>query len=224
MPNALVFDKKQTNIAKGVALLLLLWHHLFFNKPDNYNMFSSLFSVNGIPLECIIADLCKVCVAIFLLLSGYGLFKSYSSFCKTHMVNGGLSKVSIAVYVKNRLIRLFSNYWFIFIIFVPLGLLFGKNFYSYYGYNPLYYLADFFGVSFLFFGFGATMNLTWWYMSIIIIYYLLFPLLYRIQKYNSLLLLCVSAFLLVCPFIPDFRELKTWQFSFVLGMFISEKI
>lgn len=28
------FDKRQTNIAKGVAVLLLLWHHLFYDDPD----------------------------------------------------------------------------------------------------------------------------------------------------------------------------------------------
>ena len=26
----MAFDKRQTNIAKGLAVLLLLWHHLFF--------------------------------------------------------------------------------------------------------------------------------------------------------------------------------------------------
>ena len=69
----LVFDKRQTNIAKGVAVLLLLWHHLFYNKPEYYERFTSIFVYQGVPIECRIATFCKVCVAIFLVLSGFGL-------------------------------------------------------------------------------------------------------------------------------------------------------
>ncbi len=220
----LIFDKRQTNIAKGVALLMLLWHHLFYNSSENYSLYTSVFPfrITGVPIESLIADFCKVCVAIFLLLSGYGLYRSYSSYYEQNAVNGKLPKNKIVVYIKNHLISLLSSYWFIFIVFVPLGLFFGRSFLTYYGLNPLYYLADFLGLSFLFFEYDATMNVTWWFMSIIIVYYVIFPFLFRIQKYNSILLLVLSAFILFCPFIPDFRQLKTWQFAFIFGMYISE--
>ena len=83
----MIFDKRQTNIAKGVAVLLLLWHHLFYNNPKSYGKFISVLNINKVPVESVIADLCKVCVAVFLLLSGYGLYRSYQNFCNETIVN-----------------------------------------------------------------------------------------------------------------------------------------
>lgn len=53
----ITFDKRQTNIAKGVAVLLLLWHHLFYNNPKNYGKFISVLNINNVPVESVIADL-----------------------------------------------------------------------------------------------------------------------------------------------------------------------
>ena len=72
------FDIRQTNIAKGVAILLLLWHHLFFNDLNIYERFSSVFLFHGIPIECKFADFCNVCVSMFVFLSGYGISKSWN--------------------------------------------------------------------------------------------------------------------------------------------------
>ncbi len=197
---------------------------MFYNSSERYSWYTSVFpfGITEVPIESLIADFCKVCVAIFLLLSGYGLYKSYSSYYEKNAENGKLPKLRIVIYLKNHLINLLSSYWFIFIVFVPIGVFFGKSFLTYYGLNPFYYLADFLGLSYLFFECDATMNATWWFMSLIIVYYVIFPFLFRIQKYNSFLLLVVSIFILLCPFIPDFRQLKTWQFAFIFGMYISE--
>lgn len=74
-----IFDKRQTNIAKGLAIIILLWHHLFYNG----NTFVSLLSFQGRSIEHIIAQSGKVCVAIFVLLSGYGLYQSYKlKYCR----------------------------------------------------------------------------------------------------------------------------------------------
>lgn len=216
----MTFDKRQTTIAKGVAVLLLLWHHLFYNAPSQYDDFVTLFTFRNIPVESFIADFCKVCVAIFLFLSGYGLFKSYHSYMNKNSSDGKLPFKKQVYYVKNHLIKLLSSYWFVFVIFVPLGLFFGKPFYVYYGFNPVYYLTDFFGVNYLFFGMNGTMNVTWWFMSIIIVFYIIFPVLYRIQKYSPEVLLVIASFIMFMP-IPDFRELKIWVCPFVLGMYVS---
>jgi hypothetical protein len=55
-----LFGINSTNACKGVALILLLWHHLFYQNPE-YGLFVFKF-----------ATLSKVCVAIFVILSGYG--------------------------------------------------------------------------------------------------------------------------------------------------------
>lgn len=218
----LIFDKKQTNIAKGIALLMLLLHHLFYNNPEKYDSFISLFSIKGIPVECFIADFCKVCVAIFLFLSGYGLYKSYNSYI-VNLENRNY-KVSIKndfIYVKNHLINLLSQYWFIYIIFVSMGFFFGRNPFDIYQGNILYFVTDFFGLAYLF---GTpSMNLTWWFMSIIILFYLAFPLLFRIHKYSPEILLITSTVMLFYPnilFSP--RLIYLWLCPFVFGMYISD--
>ncbi|MGN1124125.1 MAG: acyltransferase family protein [Eubacterium sp.] len=215
------FSKQQTSISKGVALLLLIWHHLFYNSPEYYSYFVSVHSYKGIPVECYFADFCKVCVAIFLFLSGYGLFISYSKGIKG--VRDKLSKrIEFNIgYVVKRLLRLLSDYWFIYIIFVPLGLLFGREFYLIYGQNPLAYLADIFGVSYLFYGYEATMNVTWWYMSIIIVYYIAFPILYRIEKLSGELLLLISGILMLI--VPDYRELTIWILPYSFGIYFADR-
>lgn len=52
----MTFDKRQTNIAKGVAVLMLLWHHLFFNTEENYKKFISIIPGTNVPIECYIYD------------------------------------------------------------------------------------------------------------------------------------------------------------------------
>lgn len=66
---------QDSNVLKGVALILLLWHHLFY--VDN-GMFSDI-NVWGYGLTNQIGQLGKVCVALFVFLSGYGLVVSTDS-------------------------------------------------------------------------------------------------------------------------------------------------
>lgn len=213
-----LFDKRQTNIAKGVALLLLLCHHLFLKEGG----YTPLVVINGVSVAGILSSLGKVCVAIFLFLSGYGLYKSFTKY-KLSIIheNKGARIKSKIKYVICHLLKLLSDYWFVYIAFVPLGLLFGRSFLEIYHYNPLYFFADFFGLSYLPFKGEATMNATWWFMSIIIVYYIVFPLLSRIQEYSNELLLCIGIAFLLLP-LPNFRELNTYLFPFVFGMYVSK--
>lgn len=213
------FDKRQTNIAKGVALLLLLCHHLFLEEGG----YTPLVVINGVSVAGILSSLGKVCVAIFLFLSGYGLYKSFTKY-KLSIIheNKGARIKSKIKYVICHLLKLLSDYWFVYIVFVPLGLLFGRSFLEIYHYNPLYFFVDFLGLSYLPFKGNFTMNATWWFMSIIIVYYIIFPVLYKIQAYSNELLLCMGIAVLLLP-LPNFRELNTYLFPFVLGMYISKE-
>lgn len=214
-----LFDLRQTNIAKGLALLMLLWHHLFFNSAEYYDLFVSVYNHGSKPIECSIAVFCKVCVAIFLMLSGYGLFKSFEKYSSRNQVDGKLPVTKQLVFVKNHLIKMMSGYVFIYVIFVLLGFLFGRNPVEIYQGNILYMIVDFLGLSFLFS--FPTMNATWWFMSIIIVYYIIFPILNMLMKYCAELLLLVSGFLMLMP-LPDYKDLILYLFPFVLGMYISK--
>lgn len=218
----LMFDKKQSNIVKGIAILMLLWHHLFINQEETLSKFTSIFTINGVPIESTFSTICKVCVSIFLFVSGYGCFKSYSS-GKNKINKFGFNLESFKYdfkFIKDRLIKLLFGLWFIYIIFVPLGFLFDRNPIEFYQGNVIFFLLDFTGLSHLF---GTPeFNPTWWYFSIAIIFYVIFPVLYRVvDKYPELLLSFGVACLLL-P-VPNFREIFTYLIVFIFGIYFAKR-
>lgn len=217
----MTFDKRQTNIAKGVAVLLLLWHHLFYNDPKNYGKFISILKIDNVPIECVIAGSCKVCVAIFLLLSGYGLYRSYQNFCNETIGNNRIAVKKDFKFVWNHWIKMMSGYWFIYIIFVPMGMFFGRSFLTYYGLNPIYYLTEFLGLTYLFFEYNAIFNATWWFMSVIIVLYIIFPLLHKLLTWQSEITLSLSILFMFVN-IPFLHDINYWFAPFVFGMYISK--
>lgn len=217
----MIFDKRQTNIAKGVAVLLLLWHHLFYNDPKDYNKFISLLKIDNVPIECVIADSFKVCVAIFLLLSGYGLYRSYQNFCNETIGNNRIAVKKDFKFVWNHWIKMMSGYWFIYIIFVPMGIFFGRSFLTYYGLNPIYYLTEFLGLTYLFFEYNVIFNATWWFMSVIIVLYIIFPLLHKLLTWQSEITLSLSILFMFVN-IPFLHNINYWFAPFIFGMYISK--
>ena len=97
----------------------------------------------------------------------------------------------------------------------------GKYFWVYYGLNPINYISDFFGLSYLLHNnLDYTMNATWWYMSVCIVYYIVFPFLYRIMERFAEALVLFSFILIIIPF--DYSQLLTWLFPFVLVIYCAK--
>lgn len=207
MNNTLNFDVRQTNISKGMALLMLLCHHLFTSDKDYISLFPL---VDGITIDAYISDFCKICVAIFVFLSGYGLYCSYKKFEK--------KETCIYKFIPCRLKKLMSSYWFYFVLFVPLGFIFGRNPLVIYENNFLYFIIDFLGLSNLFFGFSTyTMNPTWWYMSLAIIINLVYPVIYKLSKKHSLALLFIAIVLLMLYTPLDHPQFSIYFLPLLLG-------
>ena len=123
------FDKRQTNIAKGMALLLLLWHHVFYKSEEYYGLFRTVGTIDGVPFESCVARYFKVCVAIFFFLSSFGMYKSWQNLRRRAIRSEGrLSAGAQVRFVKNHLIKVMMDFWFIYLIFVPLGMAFGVYF------------------------------------------------------------------------------------------------
>lgn len=67
------FTKEHTLIAKGLAMILMLFDHLFWLEYGQYvSVFPKLPS--GQSLEWTIGSIGNICVAMFLCLSGYGMY------------------------------------------------------------------------------------------------------------------------------------------------------
>lgn len=154
------FNVGVTNAIKGVATLLLLLHHLFLSHPE-YGAGLHLAAIEG-----------KVCVSLFVLLSGYGLAASYR-------------KQSVWHWYRSRFSKLYLNYWFIMLIFVPISwLVFGNTVYTVFlGCGERAWLklvSQIFGTQMYYGGWGF--NPTWWFISAILVLYALFPLIKRVAE------------------------------------------
>lgn len=69
-----------SNIIKIIALLMMFCHH--FLRTDSWlvngNRYISLLTIRGYQMETILCDVGKLCVALFAVLSGYGLYHSFN--------------------------------------------------------------------------------------------------------------------------------------------------
>ena len=106
------FGPIETKYIKGVAVVLMLYHHLYGfpeKLPSNITGFF-LF-----PDICnFMANFGNICVSIFLFLAGYA---AYLKLIKT---NNPWS------HVKSSILSVYKLYWIVFFIFTPLSILLGK--------------------------------------------------------------------------------------------------
>lgn len=206
------FTLSDTNFIKGIAILMLLFHHLFSGVliPPIIWSETSKFTI--------FATLSKVCVSLFLFLSGYGMTASYEKSEKTDVS-----------FVFGHLFKLLKTFWFIYIIFTPLGfyldssplLIYGDGFSGFKN-----FIFDFLGMSALFE--TPTMNQSWWYLEATIVFYILYPILYRICKKHPLTVTILSALpMLLYVYYSNYswnncREIF-WFLPFVCGIIFHQK-
>ena len=202
--------KEDTFQLKGIAILLLLFHHLFYINNGLYND----WNIGPIPLIQTIGRFCKVCVAIFVFLSGYGLAISNSSSKKF---------VASSFYAKG-FTKLYLNYWLIYILFVPIGILFfHRSFSDVYSCHVIpKAIIDFLGLADCFGYLGY--NATWWFYSCILPLYLVFPVLrFLLPRFSIILILGAGLFMLKGPAILFLQPIKYYLLPFVLGMVFANK-
>lgn len=191
------FDVSITNASKGMALMLILWHHLFYEKPESgWFVFQT-------------ALLAKVCVGIYVILSGYGLTESIKK-----------RGLELGAFYKRRLLKLYMNYWLIALLFVPFGAWFmGRSLLSVYGEHSFEgFMIQMLGLQmFTWVGYGY--NATWWFMSLIVVLYAIFPLMHFLTARFGWWFLAVCAVILFVP-IPLVND---WIFPFAVGIFLSQR-
>lgn len=155
-----------TNVIKGVAICAMLWHHLFVGSLEF-----------GTGVERVAAS-CKVCVALFVFLSGYGLTIQFE---KRAFVDWKKKAKHVVCFLLHRFAKFYLNYWVIFLLFVPIGVfVFGRTPSIAYGGNTsaaTSLMFDFLG----FLGLNSY-NITWWFNRLILCLYLFFPFLYWAMK------------------------------------------
>lgn len=113
------FNKDDTKVIKGLAILFMLMHHLW-NPSDRtpfleeYRLIKPFegLTLNGPTWFLVLGRFGKICVPLFAFLAGYGLYKQYAA-----------GRLSLAKKIK----KLYLEYWKVFIIFIPIAFIFFKN-------------------------------------------------------------------------------------------------
>lgn len=104
-------SRDETQIIKGLAILMMLWLHLFANIDAANSCYNFLY-VSDVPLSNFLSRACNP-VDLYLLLGGYGLY---------------------CVYLKGkdnrrftRIFKLYIHYWIILLITIPIIYLFSTQ-------------------------------------------------------------------------------------------------
>lgn len=200
---------------KGVAILLMIFHHLF-----RLTEFTNEYDISFYPFTsgriAQVATFFKICVPIFVFLSGYGLLSSYKNM-----------KSKESFFIK-RYFKLMPTFWFTMIIsFVLLEVFTGavsKHYFS----NNLYYgvtdiIFDFLGINGLI-GKGCFSG-NWWYIGASLIFIFLLPVIYKFSKKYGWFNVGVA--IVIIPRIFNITNVSTtsalpYVFSFYLGMLFQE--
>lgn len=109
--------KSDTRQLKGLAILMMLWLHLFSDEETVYQCSYELTYFNGLPLVYCLTRLASCCVPIYIFLGGYGLAATYQT-TPGHRLHGG-----------RRALALMANFWLIFLIFIPIGCMVNPDLY-----------------------------------------------------------------------------------------------
>ena len=203
---------KDTKALKGLALLLLLTHHLFYVQNGLYNdiqLYKSIYLVQEIGMFS------KLCVVMFVFLSGYGLMAQAD-------IKGNLG--SVKEWYIRRYKKLMFNYWMIWLVFVPISYFcFGMTFEKAYHQDIVFqFVLDFLGVhDIIYSGKNMCFNPTWWFMSCIILLYLLFPLMYKMIKRDTFSVLMLTLIISFLP-IPYIDVIKFNVVAFAVGMWMAK--
>jgi len=200
MPNQFRYDIHFTNAAKGLALCMLLWHHLFYLHPE----YGTLVQTSAI--------LAKVCVAIFVMLSGFGFSESIRH-----------KQFHLYEFYWNRLLSIYSNFWLIALLTIPVGVkLLGRSLAIAFGDHAWIKLGIQLTGLHRFFYEEQGYNGTWWYLSVIIPLILLFPMMYdALKRYGAVVL--IGLLLLLVPPKSLVLVLNEWLLPFALGIYLSQK-
>ena len=220
------FTKEHTMQMKGIAIIILLFHHCFLNAQrwatvpyeklattkgwGYYPISFAPFSSHTIQY---LASFSKICVAMFVFMTGYGLWVSYESQKK---------KTTMSNYIKKRMVTLMTGFLIIFVVTEILAIPTGR-FIEVYGHDfrsVVYMIIDALGLAKLL---GTPLFcLTWWYMSLAIVLIMIFPFVHSImEKYQWVVVVASIIVPRACGF-GQSTDLFRYLLAYTLGMYFAQ--
>ena len=220
------FTKEHTMQMKGIAIIILLFHHCFLNAQrwatvpyeklattkgwGYYPISFAPFSSHTIQY---LASFSKICVAMFVFMTGYGMWVSYESQKK---------KTTMSNYIKKRMVTLMTGFLIIFVVTEILAIPTGR-FIEVYGHDfrsVVYMIIDALGLAKLL---GTPLFcLTWWYMSLAIVLIMIFPFVHSImEKYQWVVVFASIIVTRACGF-GQSTDLFRYLLAYTLGMYFAQ--
>ena len=220
------FTKEHTMQMKGIAIIILLFHHCFLNAQrwatvpyeklattkgwGYYPISFAPFSSHTIQY---LASFSKICVAMFVFMTGYGMWVSYESQKK---------KTTMSNYIKKRMVTLMTGFLIIFVVTEILAIPTGR-FIEVYGHDfrsVVYMIIDALGLAKLL---GTPFFcLTWWYMSLAIVLIMIFPFVHSImEKYQWVVVVASIIVPRACGF-GQSTDLFRYLLAYTLGMYFAQ--
>lgn len=201
-----------SSVLKGIAILMMLFHHVFYNPNDGYLDFriGDVWCINSL------AAVCKLCVAVFVFISGYGLMTRYKD----------VEHINLWEYYKRRFVKLMFNYWFVWLIFVPISVLWlGPSLAAQYNgtHISIKLILDFLGIVNWINPEIYPYNPAWWFYGCIIALYIVFPLLHNIVRSNILYVFALWVALYSLPSYYLF-SVRLYLLTFICGMILAFKV
>ena len=210
------FTKQDSNIVKTVAIILMYIHHLFYSK-ESYTGYPVDFAPFREADVISFAQMSKICVALFVFISAYGICMSFNKTTEK------TEKLYISLYKENfcRYIKLLSAFILIYIIAQIFSFL-GRSNQEVYGTGLkriFFTILDFFGLANIF---GTpTFNPTWWYMGLAISIFCIMPIIWVCTKKAGAACLAV-VIVIPCMLGIGLTELRWWLPTICLGALAAE--
>lgn len=220
------FTKEHTMQMKGIAIIILLFHHCFLNAQRwatvQYEKLATTKGWGYYPISFApfsshtiqyLASFSKICVAMFVFMTGYGMWVSYESQKK---------KTTMSNYIKKRMVTLMTGFLIIFVVTEVLAIPTGR-FIEVYGHDfrsVVYMIIDALGLAKLL---GTPLFcLTWWYMSLAIVLIMIFPFVHSImEKYQWVVVVASIIVPRACGF-GQSTDLFRYLLAYTLGMYFAQ--
>lgn len=175
--------KQESNVCKGIAIILMFVHHLFFHAEWLAIELGPVFKTPE--ALALFAQNCKICVNIFVFITAYGTTKSFA--------NDPMDDIGVVLCkTVKRYVSLLLSFQFVYIIGALLCPLSGRSWFTVYSpsrmENLAFALADFMGLSY---ALGLPRyNSAWWYMPLAFFLILSLPWLIKLcRRYGAYLFL-----------------------------------
>lgn len=198
------FNKNDTKLIKGLAVLLMLLHHVwaFPDRIPNGSLMYSSISFLGMEPLLYIGKFGKICVSLFFFLGGYGLY---------------IASENTNFSLFSRLKGLYKSRWKVMAVFIPIAFIFFSNqgdystnstcFHNYDNFNWSELIANICGLS-------DSYNLEWWFFKSYVAALITFPLIKKIIRrfsvYGNIILMVIGCLLItnIFPYLGNFAGLS----------------